>query len=1060
MYDTKPYHQLKAFDFYLLRVPLLPYSTLLSLHANCKYNTNELTAAIKTLFVNPLLQEAIYLASPDLYATLQQWLLGTVSLRSQKEHKLALTLYKYLVRMCTRCTPYGLFAGCASGTISQEPTHIVLAADPHHKVTRLDMHYLSSLADELLQDETISTQLKYHPNTSLYLTGATYRYYEYQLKDKKRHYFLSTFTNTPYLEQIIAAAGKGANLHQLIAVLTNLSIPAADAADFIKTLIQNQILVSPWHPTITGPDYFRTLSTQLEAGTAETGLVQLLKQIQHLLDQPGIGTGQYTGIRHILQTQFPAITGKDVVQVDLFYKTRVNNISAKTIATITGHLQQLTVLNQATAPGDLQNFCKKFYQRYEEREMPLMTVLDSESGIGYGMIAGDKTCYTPLVDDLVVPGGMPPAQTVWNVYNKLVLEKFTLAQKENAYSIELTDADLQQITPVGHTGNLPATACLMGTLLATDNTQLEEGNFQFIIKSCGGPGALALMGRFAAGDSELTKQMKACVNYEQSLFPDKIVAEVIHLPEGRTGNVLLRPQLYDYEIPFLGTASVDEKFQLSVSDLYVTVKNNIVILRSKSLNKEIIPRLTSAHNYTQSLAIYKFLCDLQNQYAPFNIQWDWNIFLNTSFLPRISYRQLVLKRARWLLFTNEFNDLLATASAAACLQLLLIKYNLPEKVVMAEGDNELFLDLSCEYAQALLTDKLQKGDVVLYESLVNEDNNFVMGAGGSHCNEMVIPFYHTSHETPVADHKTHQAAAVARSFTAGSEWLYAKIYCGAKWIDKLLTKELLPLVTEFKQTKIITQWFYIRYQDPDSHLRIRFRNTTDPAFSQHIISRLNQVFEDYITNDIVHKIQYDTYIREIERYGNTTIELSEQFFFHDSEAVIELLPVIQTIGNEHNRWLFALKGVDCLLNDFGYTTAQKLYLLQQLQHSFFQEFNGDGSLLYQLNNKYRNNSKTIDKVLTAPLQSLLIPATVIDIFHARSIANKAINQHIVQSDNQQKAGTDGLRHLVPDYIHLFLNRLFVANQRLHELVIYHYLLKHYTSVLARDKTKMINNPLS
>jgi len=1047
MNNTTPNNHLKAFDFYLLRVPLLPYNTLSSLHTDYRNHPDGLTAAIKKCFTEPLLQEAIYLASPDLHATLQQWIPGALTLRPQKERKLVLTLYKYLVRMCTRCTPYGLFAGCAPGSISGEPTHMVLAGVAHQKVARLDMHYLSALADELLQDETISTQLLYFPNTSLYITGSTYRYYEYTLKDKKRHYFLSTFSQTPYLEEILAAAGKGANLSQLTAVLTNMSIPAADATDFINTLIQNQILISKWHPTLTGTDYFSTLFARLETALGETELTQPLKKIQHLLHQPDIGTSQYTGIRDVLQTQYPGITGKDAMQVDLFYSTSANNISAKTIATITAHLQRLTVLNQGSIPADLQNFCKKFYQRYEEREMPLMTVLDSESGIGYGMIAGDKTCYTPLVDDLVVPGDTPPAQTQWTPYNNLVLEKFILAQKENAYAIELTDADLEKTGTAKH--NIPATACLMGTLLATDHQQLDEGNFQFIMKSCGGPGALALMGRFAAGNDDLAQHMKTCADYEQSLFPDKIIAEVIHLPEGRTGNVLLRPQLYDYEIPFLGTASVDEKFQLSVSDLYVTVKNNRIVLRSGSLNKEIIPRLTSAHNYTQSLAIYKFLCDLQNQYAPFNIQWDWNVFLNNSFLPRISYKQLVLKRARWLLHTKEFNDLLAASPATACLQALLVKYNLPEKVVMAEGDNELFLDLSCEYAQELLTDKLQKDNVILYESLVNEDNNLVTGPEGSHCNEMVIPFCYTGHEAQVTVHKTPPAATVSRSFVAGSEWLYVKLYCGVKWMDKLLTKELLPLITELKQEKIITQWFYIRYQDPESHLRIRFRNAANPAFSQHIIRKLHEVFEDYIANDIVSKLQFDTYTREIERYGDANMEETEQFFFHDSEAAIQLLPIIQTGGNEHNRWLFALKGADCLLNDLGYTTAEKLQLTQQLQHNFFQEFNGDGSLMYQLNNKYRDHSKTIDKLLTG---SSLIPAAAMEIFHARS---NAIN-HIIQSET----GTAVLKHLAPDYIHLFLNRLFVANQRLHELVIYHYLMKHYTSVLAREKTKTVNSLLS
>jgi len=41
--------------------------------------------------------------------------------------------------------------------------------------------------------------------------------------------------------------------------------------------------------------------------------------------------------------------------------------------------------------------------------------------------------------------------------------------------------------------------------------------------------------------------------------------------------------------------------------------------------------------------------------------------------------------------------------------------------------------------------------------------------------------------------------------------------------------------------------------------------------------------------------------------------------------------------------------------------------------------------------------------------------------------------------------------LLPSYLYMFLNRIFLANQRLHELVVYHYLSKHYKSVAARQK---------
>ena len=43
--------------------------------------------------------------------------------------------------------------------------------------------------------------------------------------------------------------------------------------------------------------------------------------------------------------------------------------------------------------------------------------------------------------------------------------------------------------------------------------------------------------------------------------------------------------------------------------------------------------------------------------------------------------------------------------------------------------------------------------------------------------------------------------------------------------------------------------------------------------------------------------------------------------------------------------------------------------------------------------------------------------------------------------------------LLPSYIHMFLNRMLLANQRKHELVLYHFLNKYYDSQLAISKKK-------
>jgi thiopeptide-type bacteriocin biosynthesis protein len=209
------------------------------------------------------------------------------------------------------------------------------------------------------------------------------------------------------------------------------------------------------------------------------------------------------------------------------------------------------------------------------------------------------------------------------------------------------------------------------------------------------------------------------------------------------------------------------------------------------------------------------------------------------------------------------------------------------------------------------------------------------------------------------------------------------------------------------------------------------------------MQRVEEILHPYLNNDIVRKIQLDTYVRELERYSPALMEHSEAFFFHDSEAVLQLL---QTIGGAENqeRWLLALKGADELLNGFGYTPIMKMKLLQQLQQQFFAEHHGDAALLLQLNNKYRTHKKLINAALLDNAHDYTLPHGAREVFTKRAAAWKDIIQDL------QTIQPDAVTELPPHYLHMFLNRMFTANARLHELVIYHYLMKFYVSLVARS----------
>ena len=924
-------NEITPFDFYLLRLPLLPFSDLHALHAACP-TTEALATALHTRYQTPDAQEAIYLVSPELYQEMRKWLARPVSSPQPEDKKLLLTLYKYWLRMSSRCTPYGLFAGFSTGRIAAEPTRLQLApaAERQHKHVRLDMNYITELSNQVVADPELRTRLTFFVNNSLYKTQDAYRYYEYRVRNKRRYYYLVSIKATAYVEQVLEAAAGGATYAQLLALLVRTEVAEPAAHAFLSQLIEAQVLLSELEPTLTGTEFYDYLVAKVAAiGPQHPSLAQL-QGIQALLHAEHIGTPTYQAVEAIIRQSFPAATSKDLIQTDLRLNMTHNTLGAEAVGQLSQDLNALTALFKEALPSDLQSFIKQFAERYEEQEIPLLEALDSEAGLGYGLATGAKVHHTPFVDDVRVPGKAATRKMAWSAYRQLVFRKFQDSQQQYLATVTITDDDLAELTSASDQPvQLPATFFAIGSLLAASPQALDAGDFQFHLMSCSGPGAMSLLARFAHAEPELAAKLATCGQYEQDACGDALLAEIVHLPNAHIGNVVQRTQLRDYEIPFLGQASVPAERQLPVSDLLVSVRHGRVVLRSKRLNKVVLPRLTTAHNYSHGLSIYKFLCDLQGQQNPFTIMWDWDVLKQQPYLPRVVYKHVIVSRARWHLPASAHAEVAAVHTLA---QLAAFRqaYKLPEQVLMADYDNELLLDFSCPLAIELLARQLRKGPATLVEFVHPAGSQLVHdGAQGHFVNEVIIPF---SARRAVARPVAQMALApntLQRSFALGSEWTYLKVYCGARWADKILSEYLLPCLQALQAEGHVKQWFFLRYNDPKNHLRLRLLHDAAPSQIAAIVGRLHQALAELQASRVVQAMQYDTYHRELERYGVATMEFSETIFYHDSQAVAGFLTLIEGDEGERYRWLFALRGVDQLLNDFGLPLAEKLRIAQQ-----------------------------------------------------------------------------------------------------------------------------------
>ena len=289
------------------------------------------------------------------------------------------------------------------------------------------------------------------------------------------------------------------------------------------------------------------------------------------------------------------------------------------------------------------------------------------------------------------------------------------------------------------------------------------------------------------------------------------------------------------------------------------------------------------------------------------------------------------------------------------------------------------------------------------------------------------------------------AKSIKRNFFPGSEWVFFKLYLGTKNADIILSNELLKFATNLKRRNIIDKWFFIRYSDPEFHLRVRFHVVKIEDVCE-VINCFYMSFGKVINNYNIWKIQIDTYKREIERYNEFLIEEFESLFFINSECVIEIINKTRSLGVEDSRWIFALYMIDSVLNSFYLSIENRYLLLSNISSAFKIEF---GFNLYnskQFNTKYRINKNEIESVLSNECDDE-IKLKIFKIIDNYSNKSSDIVSRILHLSNVHEID---FANILPSFIHMIQNRIFISNNRLYEVVIYDFLKRYYNSKLVRS----------
>jgi len=731
-----PYHH---FENYVLRSPLFSIDFYKSITQ--KQMTSD--AHLKTLINNDQrIKEAIFLASPTLTTEINKWLDNRLD--AEKSEKIHYTVLKYLSRMSSRCTPFGLFAGTTVGHFN-DYTNIELKKNHKHKRnTRLDMNYLASLCLHLSKTESIRDQLRFFPNTSLYRLGHQFRYIEYSYINTRRVHHIIGIDFNEYVDKIISLAKTGKTINELAVSIVDEEISLEDAKEFITELTENQILISELEPTVSGDLLSKNIIDILKPLKGTKPIVSILEEVDRQLEILDTSlpnhTNEYLKISELLKPLDVPFDIKYLFQTDMVLAQKENTLSQLTAKKITKTLKLLNKLSSISKKTAFNQFQEAFIERYETKSVPLSRALDKELGIGYSQ-NNDYGDVNPLIGDLNIP--TPSSTTLNQTINTNIIEtilhkKVVECLTSNSTTIQLKDNDFEDITE--RWDDLPDT---MSSMVEIYNLNGKE---KVYMNYAAGSSAVNLLGRFCHGDSNIEDHVNHIIEVENKMNKDKILAEIVHLPEARAGNILFRPHLRDYEIPYLANSTMPSKNQIRIDDLAIVAdSNNRIKIMSKKHSKEIVPRLSNAHNYAFGLPVYQFLASSQNSGKRNVITFDWgNLIDKFDFLPRVEYNDIILSYKLWNINKEAIQPLVNSIANTSELRRLISEFKtdkkLPDLVMLKDGDNELLINLCNIPSVKMLLHTVKKRPGFQLKEFLHSDG-IVKESAKRFSNQVIVSFY-------------------------------------------------------------------------------------------------------------------------------------------------------------------------------------------------------------------------------------------------------------------------------------------------------------------------------
>jgi thiopeptide-type bacteriocin biosynthesis protein len=1005
----------------MVRTPLLPVENYLRLDgsrgsagADC-HSAEQVWAFITG---DPAVRRALAVGSSTLLSELER-----PARSGRKAQRAQGKSLRYLIRMSTRPTPFGLFAGVALGQWG-ETTDLVLRAATGHTRMRPDMQWLLRFVMALEARPEVRQHLRLVANTAAIFSAGRVFLTERTPAGEAHSGMGVSLRATRAVQRALALARQPIPYPALVARLLE-AIPGASPAKvdgLITDLWQHTLLLTDLRPPLTTENPARYVTNRLASIPPAH---ESMAQLEAILDAAAAwdalpaaaAAAAYPQI--VAQANAAAASSDTPFMVDMALALQgrcMHHAVGVEAARAAELLLRLTPL-PAGLPF-LTGYRQAFEAKYgHDREVPLLELLDPHFGLG------SPSSYN---------GAAGIVHAKYTQRSQTLLDLAVTALRERRRVVELapdTLARLETWPPTPSTA--PPSLDINVFVAARSMAELDAGDFQVIVgPNLGASAAGRNLGRFAdLLAPEAAAALGRAARVEEAQDSRQIWAELVYLPRRfRTANVVIRPPVRRYEIALGVSPGVADSHVIPLDELVIGVRNGRFYVRWPSRDADVVVCAGHMLNNMHAPAIVRFLAEVSRDGTAQLSAFDWGPAAGYPFLPRVQVGRIVLRPAEWRLdvltrIRELPTDTLGTFHTA--LENWRTQWQVPQHVALSVGDNRLILDLEDEPQREELRTELrglaEGGALTLQEVLPDFDQVWMAGPGGHFITEFVVSLALraecAAEATRVVDSpKATVVPAMTRSARRrppGSEWLFVKLYCPRLLEEDLLTGPVYDFAEEVRATGLADAWFFIRYSDPDPHIRLRFHGAPE-CLTHQILPRVCAWGADLIADEYCLRFSFDTYDRELERYGGEGgTSAAEAVFAADSRTVAELLRLIQGHALPMDRTTLAMLSVDDLLAALQLDEAERLAW-----------YRAGVTARHQAGDEYRQRKVLLRQLLGDPRSLLAQPGgtEVARILAARRRELAPIALRLAELVQRGELSQTPAM-LYRSYVHLHLNRL-------------------------------------